>query len=188
MTRNTWWRTSLLSVSGSWPYERDNEEAQTEERNREWHCDDGRVASQMSLSPPFDCNRSMDGYQPLVLVSFFPSFSLTFPFFFLAFIPWLLVSILSSIKESISLPPLPGPVWTDLPLFRILNTQRSLLGSVYTLVFNHVLPFPALHQLFSVRLTNICFVSSGELSSEKIRKPYQNTSQTISSVLLPNSY
>ena len=68
-------------------YERDNEEAQTEERNREWHCDDGRVASQMSLSPPFDCNRSMDGYQPLVLVSFFPSFSFTFPFFFLAFIP-----------------------------------------------------------------------------------------------------
>ena len=44
--------------------------------------------------------------------------------------------------------------WTDLPLFRILNTQTSLLGGVYTLVFNHVLPFPALLQLFSVRLTN----------------------------------
>lgn len=63
------------------------------------------------------------------------------------------MSILLSIKESISLPPLPGPVWTDLPLFHILNAQ-SLLGSVYTLVFNHVLPFPALLQLFSVRLTN----------------------------------
>lgn len=41
--------------------------------------------------------------------------------------------------------------WTDLPLFRILNTQTRLLSGLYTLIFNHVL----LHSLLSLRCVRL---------------------------------